>query len=66
LNGGANDICGTGSINAVDSVLETAGKEAPKVSQEVFDDVIGCIESAGFTPARRSPRYELLEVFAAS
>lgn len=66
LNGGANDICGTGSINAVDSVLETAGKQAPKVSQEVFDDVIACIESAGFTPARRSPRYELLEVYETS
>ena len=63
LRAGANDLCGTGSINAVDSVLDTHGKEAPRVSQKVRNGVLTCIAEAGFTPAQRDARYNVLTRF---
>lgn len=60
LLGGANDICGTGSINAVDSVLETAGKEVPDpADSKIYADLLDCIRSTGFRPARRDARYKV-------
>jgi CofH subfamily radical SAM domain protein len=60
LQSGADDLCGTGSINAVDSVLETHGKEAPRVTQKVRHGVLDCIASAGFIPAQRDALYQLI------
>ena len=62
LQSGANDLCGTGSINAVDSVLETAGKDVPRPGDRVFRDVVACITDAGFIPAQRDQSYEILRV----
>lgn len=63
LRAGANDLCGTGSINAVDSVLDTHGKEAPGVSQKVRNGVLTCIAEAGFIPAQRDAHYNVLTRF---
>ncbi|ESW60330.1 MAG: biotin synthase [Rhodobacter sp. CACIA14H1] len=60
LRAGANDLCGTGSINAVDSVLETHAKEAPRVSQKVRHGVLTCIAEAGFVPAQRDAFYQVI------
>lgn len=60
LRSGADDLCGTGSINAVDSVLETHAKEAPRVSQKVRHGVLTCIAEAGFTPAQRDAFYTVI------
>ena len=62
LRAGANDLCGTGSINAVTSVLETAGREAAKPSQQVLHGVLTCIADAGFIPAQRDAHYNVIEV----
>lgn len=62
LRAGANDLCGTGSINAVDSVLETHGKEAPRPSDKVKHGAIKCIADAGFTPAQRDAFYQVVKV----
>jgi len=60
LRAGADDLCGTGSINAVDSVLDTHGKEAPRVSQKVRHGVLTCIAEAGFVPAQRDALYRVI------
>ncbi|MBI5309422.1 MAG: radical SAM protein [Actinobacteria bacterium] len=62
LRAGADDLCGTGAINAVTSVLETAGKEAPRPSEKVFHGVLKCIADAGFKPAERDPFYNVTRV----
>ncbi|MBI4897116.1 MAG: radical SAM protein [Actinobacteria bacterium] len=63
LRGGANEILGTGSINAVNSVMETAGKVVPRPSEPILAGVLGCISDAGFTPVQRDARYERLKTF---
>lgn len=63
LRGGANEICGTGSINAVNSVMETAGKVVPRPSDPVIDGVLGCVSDAGFTPVQRDARYNPIKVY---
>jgi CofH subfamily radical SAM domain protein len=63
LRAGANDLCGTGSINAVDSVLETHDKEAPRPSEKVKHGVLKCIADAGFQPAQRDPFYKVFHVY---
>lgn len=61
LQAGANDLCGTGSINAVTSVIEVAGKQQAE-QDKVFRDVYKCIADAGFSPAQRDPFYKVLKV----
>ena len=64
LRGGANDLCGSGSINAIDSVLKLAGQATPDVRDSaLFSDVVDCARSAGFTPARRGPTWDIIEVY---
>jgi CofH subfamily radical SAM domain protein len=63
LRGGANEILGTGSINAVNSVMATAGKQVPRPDEAVLNSVISCIADAGFKPAQRDARYNVLKVF---
>lgn len=60
LRAGADDLCGTGSINAVESVLETHGKEAPRPSDKVRHGVLKCISEAGFVPAQRDALYRVV------
>lgn len=61
LRAGANDLCGTGSINAVTSVLETAGAESLRdPSERILHGVLGCIEQAGFRAAQRDAFYNVI------
>lgn len=62
MRAGADDLCGTGSINAVDSVLDTHGKEAPRPSEKVRHGVLKCISEAGFVPAQRDAFYRVTRV----
>ncbi len=64
LRGGANEICGTGSINAVNSVMATAGKYVPKPTDPVAINVARCVRDAGYTPAQRDAKYNVLKVFS--
>jgi CofH subfamily radical SAM domain protein len=64
LRGGADDLCCTGSINAIDAVTRAAGKHVVEPSRAVIESVERCIVDAGFLPARRDPRYRVLSVRA--
>lgn len=63
LHGGANDLCGTGSINAINAAITAAGNCLPGPSHSLLDQVRDCIVSAGFTPALRDPFYHVVEAF---
>jgi CofH subfamily radical SAM domain protein len=60
LRSGANDLCGTGSINAIDAAMVKAGKELPDPGIALLGDVKKCISSAGFKPAMRDPFYRVI------
>lgn len=60
LRSGANDLCGTGSINAIDAAMAAAGKCVPDPNGSLLDQVRGCIREAGFIPALRDPYYRVL------
>lgn len=61
LRGGANDLCGTGSINAINAAITAAGNCLPDPSHSLLGQVRGCIASAGFRPALRDPFYNVVE-----
>jgi cyclic dehypoxanthinyl futalosine synthase len=60
LQSGANDVCGTGSINAIDACIQAAGKQVPDSGDTIVADVVRCIEDAGFTAALRDPYYNVI------
>ena len=60
LRSGANDLCGTGSINAINACITAAGKDLPDPTEALLRDVVKCIEDAGFTAALRDPYYNVL------
>ncbi len=60
LRSGANDLCGTGSINAIDAAMAAAGKCLPDPDVVLLSDVRDCIASAGFSPALRDPYYNVV------
>jgi len=60
LRSGANDLCGTGSINAINACIEAAGKDLPDPTETLIRQVRECIENAGFTAALRDPNYNIL------
>jgi len=60
LRSGANDLCGTGSINAINACITAAGKDLPDPTEALLRDVVKCIEAAGFTAALRDPYYNIL------
>lgn len=60
LRSGANDVCGTGSINAIDACIEADGKDLPDPTQALIGQVVECIENAGVTAALRDPYYKIL------
>jgi CofH subfamily radical SAM domain protein len=60
LRSGANDLCGTGSINAINACITAAGKDLPDPTQALIHDVVKCIQDAGFTAALRDPNYKIL------
>ena len=59
LRSGANDLCGTGSINAIDSVLEKSGRPITDAAETILQRVERCIEDAGFHPVARDPYYHV-------
>lgn len=65
LRSGANDLCGTGSINAINATMVAAGKHLPDPNQELLARVRQCIEDAGFIPALRDPYYKILARYGA-
>jgi cyclic dehypoxanthinyl futalosine synthase len=60
LRAGANDVCGTGSINAINACIEAAGKDLPDPTQALLGQIRECIENAGVTAALRDPYYNIL------
>ncbi len=60
LRSGANDVCGTGSINAINACIEAAGKDLPDPTQALIRQVSECIENAGVTAALRDSYYNIL------
>jgi len=60
LRSGANDLCGTGSINAINAVMTAVGKPLPDPNRALLEQVEGCIAQAGFLPALRDPYYSVL------
>ena len=60
LRSGANDLCGTGSINAINACITAAGKDLPDPNAALLRDVVKCLEAAGFTAALRDPYYNIL------
>jgi len=60
LQAGANDLCGTGSINAIDACIKAAGKQVPDSGTTIVSDVVKCIEDAGFNAALRDPYYNII------
>jgi cyclic dehypoxanthinyl futalosine synthase len=60
LESGANDLCGTGSINAIDACIQAAGKQVPDSGNMIVADVVRCIEGAGFIAALRDPYYRIV------
>ncbi|HYB89483.1 MAG TPA: radical SAM protein [Candidatus Binataceae bacterium] len=60
LRSGANDLCGTGSINAINACIEAAGNQLPDLTQQLLSQVRDCIQAAGFRPALRDPYYNIL------
>ncbi|MGA7871421.1 MAG: radical SAM protein [Candidatus Binatus sp.] len=60
LRSGANDVCGTGSINAINACIEAAGKDLPDLTQALIRQVCECIENAGVTAALRDPYYNII------
>ena len=61
LRSGANDLCGTGSINAINACITAAGKDLGDPTEAMIRDVVKCIEAAGFTAALRDPYYNILK-----
>jgi len=60
LRSGANDLCGTGSINAINAVMTAVGQRVPDPNRALLEQVEGCIVQAGFVPALRDPNYRVL------
>jgi cyclic dehypoxanthinyl futalosine synthase len=65
LRSGANDLCGTGSINAINAVILATGKPLSEPAQPLIRQVERCIADAGFVPALRDPSYRIISVSVA-
>ncbi len=62
LRAGADDLCCTGSINAIDAVMRANGREVRRPSQDLIEQVGDCVRDAGFTPALRDPYYNVIRI----
>ena len=62
LQSGADELSGTGTINAITAVTELDGRDTPGIEayEGTLDDIRGCIARAGFTPARRDPEWNII------
>lgn len=64
LLGGADELSGTGTINAITAVTELDGRDTPGPDQreDMLVDIRGCIAEAGFTPVRRDPHWGVIQI----
>ena len=65
LNSGADELSGTGTINAINAITTLDGRvidDGPGAKEDLLGDIRGCIRDAGFTPARRDPVWNILSV----
>jgi cyclic dehypoxanthinyl futalosine synthase len=60
LRAGANDLCGSGSINAITAAMAAAGKPEADTNRVPLEQVRLCIRNAGFIPALRDPYYGIV------
>ncbi|MBI5309421.1 MAG: radical SAM protein [Actinobacteria bacterium] len=63
LQSGADDLCGTGSLNAVNATLQTAGKHLPDPDANMVAEIVDAIHQAGFDAVERDGRFKKLRVF---
>lgn len=69
LLSGADELSGTGTINAIVAVTDLDGRvidDGPGAKEDLLGDIRGCIRDAGFVPARRGPTWEILYTEAES
>lgn len=66
LLSGADELSGTGTINAITAVTNLDGRviDGPGKKEGLLADIRQCIVDAGFTPARRDSRWNIVEVDA--
>jgi len=64
LRSGADELSGTGTINAITAVTRADGRETPgnDEREQVLTDIRQCITGAGFTPARRDPVWQIISL----
>ncbi len=64
LLGGADELSGTGTINAITAVTELDGHDTPGPDERegMLTDIRQCIAGAGFRPARRDPQWQIMYV----
>jgi CofH subfamily radical SAM domain protein len=62
LRAGANDVCCTGSINAIDAVMRARGgaPPGPALAERIVHHVVRIVLEAGFEPALRDPFYTVI------
>lgn len=65
LGSGADELSGTGTINAITAVTNLDGRviDGPGSKEGLLNDIHNCIRGAGYSPARRGPTWEILEVY---
>lgn len=64
LQSGADELSGTGTINAITAATELDGRviDGPGTKDGLLGDIRQCIVDSGFTPARRGPTWNILSV----
>ncbi len=64
LQSGADELSGTGTINAITAVTELDGRDTPgnDAQERMLDGIRRCIARAGFSPARRDPQWNIIAV----
>ena len=64
LLSGADELSGTGTINAITAVTNLDGRviDGPGSKAGLLNDIHECIRGAGYSPARRGPTWEILEI----
>lgn len=65
LLSGADELSGTGTINAITAVTNLDGRviDGPGSKAGLLNDIHNCIRGAGYTPARRGPTWQILETY---
>lgn len=64
LQSGADELSGTGTINAITAVTQLDGRDTPgnDAQDRMLDGIRKCIARSGFNPARRDPQWNIVAV----